>query len=241
MHKRLVPKVHAFTYRVYYLAMPLPATKLPSWIQRFPADDLGYRDGRPPELWARSILAEHGLGEITPHLVLLTMPRVLGYVFNPVSFYLCMDDTRRIRAVISEVHNTFGEQHSYLCAHPDHRPITGEGWMEAEKQFHVSPFLERSGAYRFRFAMQNDALRIGIDYYNAEGTKQLVTTLTGTLLPLTRQSLAGAFWAHPLVTLRAMMRIHWQALRLVGKGIRYIPKPRQYTTTLTRSGELTKM
>jgi DUF1365 family protein len=241
MHHRLFPRKNRFSYRVYYLAMPLPAQKLPSVVQSFPYADLGFRDGTCPRVWAQEILQRHGLLPHVSNIVLLAMPRVLGYVFNPVSFYLCMDESNQLRAVISEVHNTFGEQHSYLCARADLAPISPEEWLEAEKLFHVSPFLERSGYYRFRFNIQTDAIGIWIDHYDRHNNKQLVTALSGRLKPLTRGALAAAFWAHPMVTLKAVALIHWQALKLVAKGIRYIPKPRQLAVKLSASGDLTKM
>lgn len=241
MHSRLFPKKNRFSYRIYYVAMPLPAKEIPSVVQSLPYADLGYRDGRCPNLWAQEILQRHGLLPYASRIVLLTMPRVLGYVFNPVSFYLCMDEEAQLRAVISEVHNTFGEQHSYLCYHPDQRPILPEDWLEAEKLFHVSPFLERSGYYRFRFNIQADALGIWIDHYDRHNHKQLVTSLVGRLAPLTRRSLMVAFWTHPMVTLRAMVLIHWQALKLISKGIGYIPKPKQLASKVSSSGDLTKM
>lgn len=238
IHKRLLPKVNTFTYRLYYLAIPLPATSIPSWVQSFPKEDLGYRDGYCPEIWARSILKSYNLSEKTAHIMLITMPRVLGYVFNPVSFYLCFDSEKHLRAVISEVHNTFGEQHSYLCAHPDHKPIDRQEWMEAEKLFHVSPFLERNGRYHFRFDIQPEKIGISIDYYDKENNKQFFALLAGDLSPLNRSSLSRVFWEHPLVTLKAICLIHWQALKLLAKGIRYIPKPRPYTKKLTVSDKL---
>jgi uncharacterized protein len=241
MHKRLFPKVNAFTYRVYYLAMPLPAVPLPSVIQRFPKKDLGYRDGRCPEAWAREILDRYALSGKIAYIMLVTMPQVLGHVFNPVSFYLCLDDQKQLCSVISEVHNTFGEQHSYLCAHKDQRPIEAGEWLEAEKLFHVSPFLERNGKYRFRFDVQETALGIWIDYYDEENNKKLLTSLVGTLAPLDRHSLAKAFWKHPLITLKAILLIHWQAVKLVLKALRYIPKPKACTEKLTVSSDLTKM
>jgi uncharacterized protein len=241
MHKRLFPKVNAFTYGVYYVATPLPAAPLPSMVQRFPANDLGYRDGRAPELWAREILEQHGITEQVAHIVLITMPRVLGYVFNPVSFYLCMDSDKNLRAVICEVHNTFGEQHSYLCMHQDMRAISAEDWMGAEKLFHVSPFLKREGSYRFRFDIQQQKLGIWIDYYDKENNKQLITSLIGKLSPLTRAGLARAFWSHPLITLKAIALIHWQALKLLAKGIKYVPKPKAFSEKITLSRSFTKM
>jgi len=241
MHKRLFPKVNAFTYVVYYVVTPLPAAPLPSLVQSFPANDLGYRDGRNPELWAIEILQQHDLAENVAHIVLITMPRVLGYVFNPVSFYLCMDSKKNLRAVICEVHNTFGEQHSYLCMNHDMSAIEAEDWIEAEKLFHVSPFLKREGNYRFRFDIQEQKLGIWIDYYDKENNKQLITSLIGKLSPLTRTRLTRAFWIHPLITLKAIVLIHWQALKLIAKGIKYIPKPKELAEKLKTSRNLTKM
>lgn len=241
MHKRLFPKENSFTYGVYYLALPLPAQAIPSRLTRFDASDLGYRDGSDPGAYAKSILSQYGLDQKTQHIILITMPRVLGYVFNPVSFYLCLDKDKHLKAVIAEVHNTFGEQHTYLCANKDHTPIDADDWLEAEKLFHVSPFLERSGHYRFRFSLKNDKLGIWIDYFDKEKNKQLLTSLTGSLTPLSSASLRKAFWSHPLVTLKTILLIHWQALKLVSKRIRYIPKPEQYKEKISNTSNLTKM
>jgi len=241
MHKRLFPRINAFHYRIYYVAMPLPATQLPSVLQRFPQDDLGYQDGRGLETWVDECLAPYDLKSVIADVMVITMPRVLGYVFNPVTFYLCLDAEGQLRAVLSEVHNTFHEHHSYLCAHPDHRPITAREWLQAEKLFHVSPFLKRSGHYQFRFDVKDKRLGFFINYYDEEGQLQLTTSLMGTLAPLTASSLRWAFWSHPVVALKAMALIHWQAFKLVMKGIRYIAKPKPVPKTLTVSDNLTKM
>src|SRR5688572_25894991 len=110
-HKRLFPRKHAFHYGVYYLALPLPATAIPGRLASFHAMDIGKRDGSDPTPWFRNILADYNLEEKPPNLVLVTMPRILGYVFNPVSFCLCLDEAGVLRAVLCEVHNTFGEHH----------------------------------------------------------------------------------------------------------------------------------
>jgi hypothetical protein len=237
MHKRLLPVENAFTYGVYYLAVPLPESPLPTACFRFPAGDLGARDGSSLHAWVRGLLDAHGLAARCTDIMAITMPKVMGYVFNPVSFYLCLDTSRSLRAVISEVHNTFGEQHVYLAMRPDRRAIGPEDWLEAEKQFHVSPFLPRSGAYRFRFNIKNQKIGIWIDYLDAEGGTQLLTSLTGRLEPLSRAALWKAFFTYPLVTLKTVALIHLQALRLMRKGIRYITKPPQKDARLS----LTKM
>lgn len=241
MHKRIFPKENSFTYGVYYLALPLPAAPIPGRLSRFDASDVGCRDGSDPSVYAKEILGEYGLEKATQHIMLITMPRVLGYIFNPVSFYLCLDQTKRLKAVIAEVHNTFGEQHAYLCAKADHAPIEADEWLEADKLFHVSPFLEREGHYRFRFSLQDNKLGIWIDYYDKEKNKQLLTALTGSLQPLTKQSLRKAFLSHPLVTLKTIMLIHRQALKLVRKRIPYIPKPKQHEQKTSGTSNLTKM
>ncbi|HRJ12800.1 MAG TPA: DUF1365 domain-containing protein, partial [Alphaproteobacteria bacterium] len=228
MHKRLFPKENHFAYGVYYLALPLPAQPLRSIWGSFDPADLGRRDGSDPHDWARAILSDYGINEMIKNITLITMPRILGYIFNPVSFYLCMDENGALRAVLCEVHNTFGEQHSYLCAHADRSPIAADAWLAAEKIFHVSPFLDRSGSYLFRFDMRDDKLGIWIDYHDAAAERQLLTSLIGKLEPLDRSSLRRAFWRHPLVTLKAITLIHWQAMKLFFKGIRYFCLPKQH-------------
>ncbi|MDX2073445.1 MAG: DUF1365 domain-containing protein [Alphaproteobacteria bacterium] len=240
MHKRLFPKINQFTYGVYYLALPLPAPKLPSRLLSFHEKDHGARDGSSSQAWARNILVDYGIGDNVQYITLVTMPRVLGYVFNPVSFFLCLDDERKLRAVICEVHNTFSEQHSYLCARADHAPISPDEWLSADKLFHVSPFLPREGNYKFRFALAGEQLGIWIDYYDKENNKQLITTLTGKLTRLNATSLRHAFWSHPLVTFKVITLIHWQAVKLMSKGIRYIVKPSQRDETISATCDLTK-
>lgn len=240
MHRRIFPKVNQFTYGVYYLALPLPASALPSRILSFRAKDHGARDGSDVEIWARSILSDYGLNAQVEQITLITMPRVFGYVFNPVSFFMCLDAQRHLRAVICEVHNTFHEQHSYLCARADHGPISADEWLETEKLFHVSPFLPREGHYRFRFALAGEQLGIWIDYYDKTSHKQLVTALTGTLEPLTASSLRRSFWSHPLVTFKVIGLIHWQAMKLFSKGIRYILKPLPLAGDVSSTRDLTK-
>lgn len=240
MHKRLFPKVNQFTYRVYYVALPLPAVPLPSRLLSFHNKDHGARDGSDVGQWAKSLLKPYGLDRLVENTMLITMPRVLGYVFNPVSFFMCLDKDRQLRAVICEVHNTFGEQHCYLCARADHAPISPDEWLEADKLFHVSPFLPRNGHYKFRFALAKTQLGIWIDYFDAESNKQLITSLTGRFAPLDCASLTRVFWSHPLVTLKTILLIHWQAIKLFSKGIRYIVKPLQFLDRITATRNLTK-
>jgi uncharacterized protein len=247
MHKRLFPKVNAFSYGVYYIAIPLSNIKqLPLSTERFGflsfhTKDHGNRDGSDLEAWGRGILHKYGISEADGEIVLICMPRVLGYVFNPVSFWVCYDKYKKIRAVLCEVNNTFGETHTYLCAHPDHAEIKSDDVLKGEKVFHVSPFLSREGHYNFRFNISQDRCGFWIDYFDANGDKQLVTALTGNLEHMNNASLSKAFFGYPLVTFKGIILIHWQALKLVAKGIKYIPKPTQNKDKITATGNVTNL
>lgn len=251
MHKRLFPKVNQFTYGVYYLALPLsklahsiivnilPVNKF--GLLSFHTKDHGAKDKSSLNDWMVDILKKYQLDHYVHEIILVAMPRVVGYVFNPVSFWICLDQKKNIRAVLYEVNNTFGETHSYLCAHEDGAIIHSYDWLEAEKIFHVSPFLERKGYYKFRFDLNQNSMGIWINFYNHEDKKQLVTALTGELIDFNKQNLIKCFWTHPLLTLRVVLLIHWQALKLILKGIRYIPKPKQIKRKLSTSKKIKKL
>jgi DUF1365 family protein len=247
MHKRLFPKANAFSYGIYYLAFPLSKIKqlpLPEdhfGLLSFYNKDHGNRDGSDLEAWARGILHKYGMVEANGEIVLVCMPRVLGYVFNPVSFWICYDKDNKIRAALCEVHNTFGESHTYLCTHTDHSEIKSNDVLEGQKVFHVSPFLPCDGHYSFRFDISQERCGFWIDYFDIKGTKQLVTALTGNLKDMNEASLHKAFWSYPLVTFKAIALIHWQALKLVVKGIKYIPKPEQNKEKISATRNITNL
>jgi len=185
--------------------------------------------GGPPKqgqgaAWARDVLATHGLADVTAgSLQLLAQPRMLGHVFNPVSFWLAHDAAGQLRAVIAEVSNTFGDRHSYLCAHEDQRPITREDTLSAQKIFHVSPFQPIEGGYSFRFDIRSDRIGIWIDYStNGEG---LLATLTGKRRALTSWAILRSVLRRPLGARRVLALIHWQALKLWWKGAPYRARP----------------
>ena len=247
MHARIFPKENKFRYSIYYHSLPLSKLDaMPLAYNRFAPlsfyeRDHGACDGSALEPWARGILNSYGIDQADGEITLICMSRVFGYVFNPVSFWLCHDREDQVRAVICEVHNTFGERHSYLCAHADQRPITEKDVLEGEKLFHVSPFLEREGHYTFRFAMRKDNFGAWIDFYDANGDKKLVTSLMGQTQIMNKASLRKAFWGYPLVTFKAIILIHWQALKIIIKGIKYISKPLQKKDKISAVRNLTKL
>lgn len=233
MHGRLFPKRNHFTYGIYYLALPLDQLNKTNIAYNKPAllsfhdKDHGACDGSNLTEWARALLAQHNIDKADGRITLVCMPRILGYVFNPVSFWLCHDKSGNIRAILCEVHNTFGEKHTYICSNSDQSVITGEQTIKGKKVFHVSPFLKREGHYDFNFNIRNSRLDISINFFSENNKKQLVTRLYGQLSDLNKNNLRKAFWSYPLVTFKAITLIHWQALKIISKGIKYVSKPLQ--------------
>ncbi len=242
MHKRLRPRVNAFRYRVYYLCATLrelaafesPLLKKGALgLFGLRARDLA--DGVQWDAWIAALLREQGLAEAAEgEVLLITMPRLFNYSFNPVSFWCCHDAAGQLRAVLAEVHNTFGQRHCYLSAPEDGAPITPEMVLEARKVFHVSPFLPIEGHYRFRFDIRPESIGIWIDYHDAHG-KMLLTSVTGERGTLDSANLWHCFWRYPLVTFKVVALIHYQALKIVAKRIRFLSLPPMPADAVTRS------
>lgn len=246
MHHRLRPRPHRFSYPVYFLRVPVDAIgtlSRPLFPPLFSIDrfnvfsfhrkDHGARDGSELGPWIRGLLQQEGLAEVVKSIELQAYPRVLGYVFNPVSFWFCRDETNELRAVLCEVCNTFGENHSYLVAHADGRPLTKDDSITARKVFHVSPFFPVTGQYRFRFYDEGERTVARIDYVDAEGP-MLLTSVTGQRQPLTSRNLLYAFFRYPMFTFGVIARIHYQALKLWLKRVPFFSKPAPPTQELTR-------
>ena len=241
MHRRLRPVVNAFVYPVFYVQLPLRhlvesacclfSVDKPNLLS-FHSKDHGPRDGSPLLPWIENLLAAHNLpneGEV----VLQTFPRVLGFVFNPVSFWYCHDHSGRLIAILVEVNNTFGGTHSYLL-HRCGETLVDGAEMRAEKHFHVSPFNEIEGGYRFRFRLERTVQQAHIDYDDAEGAL-LLTAISGQPRPWSTGSLLAALLRMPFLTLGIVARIHWQALKLWLKGVPFRgahphPRPLQEPT-----------
>lgn len=222
---------HAFRYSVDYVLIDPEATAAPLLFSRnafnlFSVNDRNH--GGPPLAgrgvrWAREVFAARGLRlSATGQVRLLTQPRFLGYIFNPVSFWLAFERGCLV-AVIAEVNNTFGDRHSYFCAKPGFSPISPQDRVSAEKVFHVSPFQTVAGEYSFAFDIRSDRLSILIAYRN--GAECLFATLAGRRRPLDNRSILAAAIRRPLGALRTIALIHWQALRLTCKGAPFRPRP----------------
>jgi DUF1365 family protein len=232
-HARTRPKPNAFRYGVYYLRIPIGDLSAPSRRGLFSVDGFNLISlrasdysvgGRSAQSWVPAALDEFGLSAAAHDIQLITMPRVLGYAFNPVSFWFCHNAENTLCAVIAAVSNTFGERHCYLCFHEDGRPIEAGDWLQAEKIFHVSPFLAVEGHYRFRFAITPTKAAIWINHYDSQSLI-LSTSLIGSAKPMNSARLLFCFLRYPLVTLKVVLLIHYQAVKLFLKGINHFRKP----------------
>ena len=243
LHRRLRPSTHAFRYPVYFVTLPLAQLEAANnrWFGinqrrlfsvRF--EDYGPGDGTPPGQWLRRLLADEGVATADGEIVLQTFPRVLGYVFNPISFWYCYDRAGALRAIVCEVNNTFGERHLYLLSHGDGQAIASGSTLTARKAFHVSPFFAISGDYRFRFRIGEDRIIARIDYADGAGDL-LQTSVSGGAQPWSEQTLARLFLSHGWMTLLIVARIHLQAAKLWLKGVAFFRKPAPPPSRVTNS------
>ncbi|MEI4261761.1 DUF1365 domain-containing protein [Roseovarius sp. D0-M9] len=188
----------------------------------------GHGIGAP---WVRQVLDSYQIPQ-PARIELLAQPRIMGHVFNPVSFWLCRDADGGLRQVIAEVSNTFGDRHSYLCLKADGSVIGAEDRLHSDKIFHVSPFQKVDGGYEFRFDVREDRIGIWIDMTGGDGG--LVATLTGPRRGLSNRGLLAAMLRRPFGSRRVLALIHWQALKLWWKGATYRPRPEPPETEVTR-------
>lgn len=230
-HGRRGAVKNAFRYSIdYVLTDAEAATKGPGLFARNGRGLMSLQDrdhGGAPGLgrgaaWVRDVLNAHQI-HLEGRIDLLAQPRVAGYVFNPVSFWLCHDQGGVLRCVIAEVTNTYGDRHSYLCAHDDLREITKADTLAAQKIMHVSPFQPVEGGYVFRFDISDAAVHIIIDYTRGDGG--VIATLKGERKPLTNVGILWAAIRRPFGARRVMALIHWQALKLWWKGARFRSQP----------------
>ena len=230
-HARLRPVPHRFDYPTYFLMLPMrrlreapDAALARNRFGLIAFHDADHGDGRADSLaWLESMLAEHGVTDADGEIWLHCYPRVLNYVFKPVSFWYCERADGSLAAAVVEVNNTFGERHCYLLRGPE----LGYGReVRASKVFHVSPFCAVQGDYRFRFVRSASPPRLVacVDHHDAAGPL-LRTSVAGRLHRLTPARVRSAFFGMPLMTLGVVARIHWQAARLWIKRVPWWRKP----------------
>lgn len=230
VHRRFRPRAHRFGYPIYLHLIDLEELeelkrRIPCFgVDRFnlvslhARDHLGGGNGRSIRENLHDFLRRHGVDPTGTRIELLTHLRILGFVFNPVSFYYIHDQDGGLRAVVAEVHNTFGERHCHLL---DERCAVAPRTFETDKKIFVSPFAQLAGGWRFRFSAPGPGrgLSVHMDAWDVRGDRFLDATLAGALRPLTPWSLLRALLRYPAMTVGVVAAIHWQALRLWLKRI----------------------
>jgi DUF1365 family protein len=243
MHQRLRPRRHRLSYRIFMLLLDLDeieklARKLRLFSRiRFNLFSFVDRDhGDASEASLRAYVEREmkaaGMEPDGGPIRLLSMPRILGYAFNPLSVYFCYRLSGRLGAILYEINNTFGQRHSYLIPVEE---ASGQGLVEqyCRKRFYVSPFMGMDMRYRFRIAPP--AAKILVDIMGSDDEGPLIfAAFAGERRPLTDRTLALAFLAYPLLTLKVIAGIHWEALLLWAKGVRLQPRPAPPAESVTR-------
>ncbi|MCY3984648.1 MAG: DUF1365 domain-containing protein [Roseovarius sp.] len=226
IHARRFPEVNRFSYAVDYLLLDEEAlagkadVKLfsygrPNLVSLHPKDH-GVAGCKGIEgVWA---LARERRIKGVDRVLLLTQPRYWGYVFNPVSFWLMAGSAGNLRAVLAEVHNTWGDRHGYLCALDNGADIDGDSWTVSRKRLHVSPFFDIAGEYRFRFRLEESSVSVRIRYDDGQGGG-IETAISGERRAFTDREIARALLSRPFGAAKTTALIHWQALRLWRKGV----------------------
>jgi uncharacterized protein len=235
MHCRVRPVRHRFVYSVFSLLLDIDEVgvlggrlRLFSYnrfnLFSFHDRDHGERDGSPLRPWVERHLRRAGIDLAGGRIFVHCLPRLLGYVFNPLSVFWCYDGSGRLRALLYEVKNTFGEQHVYClpvgAGHETGLPVR----QQVAKAFYVSPFIGMEAEYRFTVREPETVLAISIREVEAEGDL-LMATHIGRRRALEDTALVRVLLLFPLVTLKVIFAIHWQALKLWLKGVRLHPRP----------------
>jgi DUF1365 family protein len=227
MHRRITPRHHRFKYRVF--AMLLELDELPALGRSlslfkhnrrglFSFQDRDHGDGRALNVWLDDLLAQAGIAADGARRV-LCYPRILGYVFNPLSVWFCDDRDGALKAIIYEVHNTYEERHAYVLPVGEDQKLVRHG---CPKAFYVSPFLTRDCRYSFRIRPPADDVAIAI-HEEEGGAPILNASFAGARRALTDRALARMLLRYPLMTLKVVFAIHFEAVRLMLKGVRRHP------------------
>lgn len=234
VHARVTPKRHRLEYRVFALAIDVDRiSEVARAISVFSHNrfnllslyDADHGTGDAPiAVYARKILSDAGLSDAGHRIVLLCYPRVLGYVFNPISAYFCYDAEGHLAALIYEVNNTYGERTSYVV--PARDPDDDGAFRHAcAKEMSVSPFTGFPGLYTFQLRPPADDLLLAIQLRET-GRAILRTHFSACKSCLTTRRVIWLALRHPLMTVKVIAAIHLEALRLFTKGVPLIRRRR---------------
>ena len=230
VHERVRPKWHNLRYRVFTLLLDID--ELPALNENFLAFgynrrapmaffdcDHGPADGTPLRPWVEKHLTNAGLSPDGGPIRILCYPRILGYVFNPLTVYFCYDHCTHLQAILYEVCNTYKERHTYVI------PVNDGGdqviLQEVKKSMYVSPFMDMNSTYHFRIVPPSSRVNIVIRQEDSEGLL-LAASFKGDRIEITGSKLAMTLMAFPLLTLKVTAGIHWEALQLWVKGLKFV-------------------
>jgi uncharacterized protein len=235
MHARMKPKAHRFTYRVYSLVIDIGNLGQAADLSRFFSvgrfnllsfheGDHGPGDGSALLPYARRLLQEAGLTPEPARILLLCYPRVLGYTFNPIAVYFAYGADGQLIGMIYEVRNTFGEMHTYVAPVTDGELSEAGLRQQRSKLFYVSPFMDLAMTYRFRVRPPSGDIALRILETDDTGPI-LSASFIGCHTSLTNRAVLAAFFRIPFMTLKVVGGIHWEAMKLWFKGIRFVSRP----------------
>ena len=233
-HERFAPRRHRLRYAMFQMLFDLDETPaLARRLRLFSHNafnivgfhDRDHGDAREGPLrgWVEETLGRAGTPIDGGRILLLCMPRILGYVFNPLSIYFCHHRDGDLAAILYEVNNTFGERHSYLIPVSD--PAGAPVRQSCAKAFHVSPFMDMAMTYDFQITRPGETLATTIHGRDSAGALVIAAAFTGVRINVTDASLARALVTHPLLTLKVVAAIHLEAAKLLLKGLRLRPHP----------------
>lgn len=245
-HARLWPKSNSFLYKVFYLILPVNKdyknrTGLFSLnkINVFSVynQDHGAKDKNIS--WEKYINEEldkiNMPTELRANILLICHPRIFGYAFNPISYWLVLDDKDNLRAVLCEVRNTFKQNHNYLLYKKNFLVIKDNDTLKADKKLYVSPYTKIEGHYEFNFGLSDQKFKSVINYFDSTGKQILNTYMGGNIESIDSKKIIKTIFSYPFMTLMVVFRIHWQALKLLIKRVKITLnyKPKKYENNKT--------
>ena len=239
IHKRFKPKLHFFKYKVFSLLIDLSDLNILNKnisffsynrfnLISFFDKDHGDRDGKSLIEWVKKNLKANKIEHENIKIKLLCYPRILGYVFNPLSVFYVYDNKEELISILYEVKNTFGEQHTYIFKVRNNNLLQ----HHCEKKFHVSPFIEMNCNYFFRILKPSEKISVIIDQYQLN-EKILYASQDGTRVEFNSSELIKSYLKHPLMTFKIISAIHFEAFKLWTKGIKFIKKKLKVKNNIT--------
>ena len=239
IHKRFKPKEHFFKYKVFSLFIDLSELEILSDkisffslnrfnLISFQEKDHGDRDGSSLVEWVKKNLKQNNINSENIKIKLLCYPRILGYVFNPLSIFFVYDNQEQLISILYEVKNTFGEQHTYIFK------VENDNLLQhnCSKKFHVSPFIEMNCNYFFRILKPSEKISVVIDQYQLD-EKILFASQDGKRVDFSSEELLKSYVKHPLMTFKIISAIHFEAFKLWLKGIKFIKKKFKIRNNIT--------